>query len=139
MIKQLSIYLKNQPGGLARIMNVLNGGGIRVLAMCITDTNENGILRLMADKPERGEALLKEKGFNSTLSRVLVVEIGGPEALEQLFRLLNGQSLNVEYLYSFAPGQIVLKIEESEQAARVLEGAGYRTLTADEATDGGIA
>lgn len=139
MIKQLSIFLKNQPGELARIMNILNKGQVRVRGMCVTETSENGILRMTADKPEAGQACLGKEGISSTLSRVLAVQVGQERGLEGLFTILNEKDLNVEYLYTLAPGLVILKIEDAKQAARVLDEAGYALLREEELTDGGRA
>ena len=43
--------------------------------MCITDTSESGVLRLIVDYPEEGVALLKESGISSQISNIIVVKI----------------------------------------------------------------
>lgn len=138
MVKQLSIYLKNQPGELAGIMGILTEASLQIMAMCIADTNDNGILRIVVKEPDRGSLLLKEKGITSYLSRVFLLELREDEGLEPVFLLLNQQGMNVEYLYTSSFGGLVIKIEDSQEAEVLLKKAGYRVLEEQDMEKGGI-
>ena len=54
-IKQLSIFLQNKLGSLSKPLEVLNENNINIRAICMADTSEFGILRLVVDNPEGGK------------------------------------------------------------------------------------
>ncbi len=125
MIKQISMFLKNQPGELARIMSAFEDENINILAMCITDTNENGIFRVIVDNSVRAELALKKINVNNHTSRVLVVEI---LELKKLFIEMNSNNLNVEYMYSFNKENLVIKFDDLEKGYNILKKLGYKLL-----------
>ncbi|WP_417019142.1 ACT domain-containing protein, partial [Anaerotruncus massiliensis (ex Liu et al. 2021)] len=47
VIKQLSVFVENQPGRLSEITDVLSGREINIRALSIADTTNFGILRLI--------------------------------------------------------------------------------------------
>ena len=49
-IKQLSIFLQNKMGSLAKPLEVLTVADVNIRAMCMADTSEFGILRLVVDE-----------------------------------------------------------------------------------------
>ena len=125
MIKQLSMFLKNQPGELAKIMSAFEDENINILAMCITDTNGNGIFRAIVDKPTVAETALKKIGVNNYISRILIVEIN---EMEKLFLEMNINNLNVEYMYSFGHENLVIKLDDLEKGYKILSSLGYNLL-----------
>ena len=50
-IKQLSIFLQNRMGSLSKPLEVLSENDINIRAMCMADTSEFGILRLVIRVP----------------------------------------------------------------------------------------
>lgn len=128
MIKQISMFLKNQPGELARIMSAFEDENISIMAMCITDTNENGIFRVIVDNPQKAELALKKINVNNHTSRVLIVEI---LELKKLFIEMNSNNLNVEYMYSLDEKNLVIKFDDLEKGYNILKKLGYRLLEED--------
>jgi hypothetical protein len=126
MIKQISMFLKNQPGELARIMSAFDAENINILAMCITDTNENGIFRVIVDNPSKAESALKKINVNNHTSRVLIVEI---LEMKKLFIEMNSNNLNVEYMYSLDKDNLVIKFDDLEKGYNILLKLGYRLLS----------
>lgn len=128
MIKQISMFLKNQPGELSRIMSAFENENINIRAMCITDTNENGIFRVIVDNPLKAELALKKINVNNHTSRVLVVEI---LELKKLFLEMNSNNLNVEYMYSLDKENLVIKFDDLEKGYNILKKLGYKLLEED--------
>jgi hypothetical protein len=122
------MFLKNQPGELARIMSAFEDENINILAMCITDTNENGIFRVIVDNPGKAEAALKKINVNNHTSRVLVVEI---LELKKLFIEMNSNNLNVEYMYSLDKENLVIKFDDLEKGYSILKKLGYKLMEED--------
>lgn len=125
MIKQISMFLKNQPGELAKIMSAFEDDNIKILAMCITDTNENGIFRVIVDNPVKAESALKKIGVNNHSSRVLIVE---KLEMKKLFLEMNSNNLNVEYMYSLDKENLVIKFDDLEKGYNILKKLGYKLL-----------
>lgn len=128
MIRQISMFLKNQPGELARIMSAFEDENISIKAMCITDTNENGIFRVIVDNPVKAELALKKINVNNHTSRVLIVEI---LELKKLFLEMNSNNLNVEYMYSLDKENLVIKFDDLEKGYNILKKLGYKLLEED--------
>ena len=60
IIKQISLFMENSTGRLAGATDLLAEAKINLRAISIADTTEFGILRLIADQPEKAVKLLKE-------------------------------------------------------------------------------
>jgi hypothetical protein len=134
LMKQISIFLPNQNGYLAKVTKVLLDHEIDVRAIVAFDTAEYGILRAIVTEPDLALELLKEDGFVAKISKVIVVE---PEdrtgSLHQMFATLADNNLNIDYTYSFVmkKGQMpyfVLKVDELEKAAEILAKTGVRVI-----------
>ena len=52
-VKQISIFLENKSGRLAKVTKVLGESGINIRALSIADTTDFGILRLIVNNPEK--------------------------------------------------------------------------------------
>ena len=62
-IHQISVFLENRPGQLAEITSTLSASQIDLRAINIAEVTDYGVLRLIADQPERAASVLLEKGF----------------------------------------------------------------------------
>lgn len=58
-VKQISIFLENKSGRLAKVTKVLGESGINIRALSIADTTDFGILRLIVNNPEKAYRVLK--------------------------------------------------------------------------------
>lgn len=117
MSKQLSIYVENIPGQLLKITRKLRENKINIKAMCITETKEAGVLRMIIDNPLLGEKILKEEGFSVQVANVLIVKIADQVgAIESFLSVLENQELNIEYMYDLLNNEVgfaklVLKLD----------------------------
>lgn len=133
MIEQVSVFLENKSGRLAELARTLGDAGIDMHALVVADTSDFGVVRIVCDNPARAKALLEEKGFSASVTRVLAVEIPDrPGGLADLLEALDAGGFNVEYAYAFEePGTEsavdVLRVDDSA-AEGALEAAGFRVL-----------
>lgn len=141
LIKQISIFLPNQKGHLARVTQALLANHIDIRAIVAFDTADFGILRAIVTEPDRALEVLKAEGFVAKVSKVIVVE---PEdrtgSLHEIFALLAEQGMNIDYTYSFVmrKGEMpyfVLKVEELERAVDVLAAAGVKIINKNEVNE----
>ena len=74
-IKQLSIFLQNKMGSLSKPLEVLTVADVNIRAMCMADTSEFGILRLVVDNPDKGKEALEENNFLVKITEIIGVEM----------------------------------------------------------------
>ena len=58
--KQLSVFLPNRPGVMARTCSTLSDAGINILAMAVHDTVDNAVIRFIVDHPTKATLLLEQ-------------------------------------------------------------------------------
>lgn len=127
-MRQLSIFLNNVPGQLGKITDIIIANDTKIEAMCITDTNENGILRMIVDIPDKLASAFLDNDINCYLSKVVVVRISNPLMLNNVFKLFSESSLNVEYLYTYKEKYYAIKIENIKEAEELLESNDFIVL-----------
>ncbi|RYD03260.1 hypothetical protein N752_20730 [Desulforamulus aquiferis] len=74
-VQQISIFLENKKGRLAKVTEVLGENDINIRALSIADTTDFGILRLIVNKPQLAYQVLKEAGFTVSTTDVIAVEV----------------------------------------------------------------
>ena len=130
-IKQVSIFIENQPGRLQAILRALEQKGINIRALTVSDTAEFGIVRMILSNPEQGLEALRQAGFTARQDWILSAEIpdvpGG--LLNSVTKPLADAGINIKYLYFYieaAAGKsmVVLKPDDLEKAERILKPSG---------------
>ena len=138
VIKQLSVFVENQPGRLSEITDVLSGREINIRALSIADTTNFGILRLIVDHPSRAESALKEQGF--TVSQTSVIGVGiedRPGGLAEALNILREAGMDVEYMYDFVShaektAYVILRVADNDAAEKVLRDHGIPILSGED-------
>ena len=131
IIKQISLFMENSTGRLAGATDLLAEAKINLRAISIADTTEFGILRLIADQPEKAVKLLKEAGFAARETDVIAVEIADePGSLARIMALFRDEGVGIEYLYASlvhraGKAVIVMKVDNSVAALALLEKHGF--------------
>ena len=101
MLKQISVFLSNIPGLLAKFTKILLDNNINLRALSVSETADFGILRILVDKTDECVKVLKENNYLTTLMDVIAVEIPDkPGALHEVAKILGDNNVNIEYLYS---------------------------------------
>ena len=135
MIKQISVFVENKKGRLAKITEVLGQGGVDLVALSIADTTNFGIMRCIVSDPEKAIAMLKNNGFTASTTDVIVAEVTDqPGGLAQVLRLLDQADISVEYLYSFVRtpntnALILFRVEDIDAATKTLQDGGIKLLS----------
>ncbi|MBO6109407.1 MAG: acetolactate synthase [Methanobrevibacter sp.] len=102
-IKQLSIFLQNRMGSLSKPLEVLTVANVNIRAMCMADTSEFGILRLVVDDPEKGKQALEENDFLVKITDIIGVEMNDtPGGLTTVLNIIKNNLIDLEYLYAFS-------------------------------------
>lgn len=133
-LKQLSVFLENKPGRLGHPCKALTEAGINIITLCLADTEQFGILRLIVKDWEKAKAVLEKAGCIVNVSQVLAIEIPDrPGGLESVLSILEPNAVNIEYMYAFTlkrSGNAVMiaRIENADRAVSILSGKGVNVL-----------
>src|SRR3989338_8109556 len=124
--KQLSIFLENRPGGLARISGILAEAGVNILALAVHDTMDHAVIRLIAEPHMKALLLLEQQGLYLLEQDVIVMKLDNhPGALAEIARTLAHADINIDYAYCTATehqlqGCLILKTDASERTLEIL-------------------
>ena len=134
-IKQLTVFVQNKKGTVVSVTDILSKNNINLRALSIAETQDFGILRLIADDEKTAEAVLAENGYLIKVIDVVGVKIGDePGKLTEALGVLDQANINVEYLYAFMArtekhAYVVLRVEDNVEAENILEKAGFHLIT----------
>ncbi len=140
-IPQVSVYLDNRPGSLSEAMAQLDKNQIRIFAMSIADAGEFGLVRMIAEDPEKATKILEDVDYNLAKSRkntqVTAVFITDEDKISKITKILADGSINIEYAYSSAvhvDGKIalILRASDVENAEKTLTANGVTVLSLTE-------
>lgn len=138
MIRQISVFVENQPGSMMNVTSVLTDAGVNIRAISTFDTPEFGIMRLIVDDPVRAKNSLTEKGFVTRISDVIGAELQDKQGnLNQMLKILADGKINVNYIYSFVIREgkapvMVFHTDDFERAEKVLKDFDVKIMTEDE-------
>ena len=100
-IRQLSVFVENKKGSLHEITDTLAAAGINLRSMCVADTTNFGIVRIIADEPERAKELLDKAGHAANVREINAFAVpDAPGGLAKVLSLLEGKGVNIEYMYA---------------------------------------
>jgi hypothetical protein len=133
-VKQISVFLENKKGRLADVTRILAAESVNIRALSLADTADFGVLRIIVNDPERCLAVLKKASFVAQVTEVVAIEVEDrPGGLARILEKLDAAGVNVEYMYAYVEKSrdnavVICRIDDREQAATVLRGAGIATL-----------
>lgn len=133
--KQVSVFLENKKGRLAEVTKLLTDEGINLRALSLADGADFGVLRLIVNDSGRCLGVLKTHEFVAQETDVIAVEIEDkPGSLHRIVEVLDGEGINIEYMYAFlekrgASAIGVFKIDDASRAVDTLRKSGISILS----------
>lgn len=136
-IKQISVFAENKPGTMKTMTDVLAENNIDMRALCLAETKDFGIVRIIVDKVYDAATALKDAGFVNKITPVLCAAIPDvPGGLGKVLSVLYNADVNVEYTYAFLGGEnsayMVLRVQDEAAAAAALKTGGIRLVDQEE-------
>ena len=125
--KQLSVFLENRPGALAKLCGTLSEVGINILALSISDTVDHAVVRLIVDNNIKALMLLEQQGLYLNEQEVVVIEVENhPGVLTEISQKLALADINIDYAYCTATkhqpqGCLVLRTDDVQRTLEVLK------------------
>lgn len=130
LIKQISIFVENKAGRLAKIVETLGNNNIDISALSIADATDFGVLRLIVDKPELAVEVLKATGVTVKITNVIAAALDHqPGGLSKVLDILANAGISVEYIYAFegkksGKAMMVVKTEDMEKSVELFKNSG---------------
>jgi len=124
-IKQISVFVQNEPGRLLEFTDILSKAGINMTALNLADVTEYGIVRVITDDTEKAVAVLRENNYSVIVNDILCVDVTDePGALHEILVKLAQAGLNISYMYAFSnsgKASLAFKVNDLEKAAAALK------------------
>ena len=134
--KQLSIFLENKSGRLTEVTDALGAAGINLSAMSIADNSDFGILRCIVSDPDKAYKVLKEAHFAVKITDVIgFVCPNTSGSLAVVLRHLSANGVFIEYMYSFANGDVahvIIRPSDLEACEKILAEKKVELMSANE-------
>jgi hypothetical protein len=132
-VKQIDIWLKNEPGTLSVVSDLLGENRVNIIAFYVTTQGDEGKLRFVANDPEKAINVLKSAGYKMKVKDVIACEVPHhPGGLNVVLRLLKDVNINVDYFYPcIGTGDItvlIVGVAAVKDALRVLNENWMRIL-----------
>lgn len=124
--KQLSVFMPNRPGVLAKTCSILSDNRVNIIAMAVHDTVDNAVVRFLVDAPTKALLLLEQEEFYVLEQEVVVLEVDNASGeLTRITASLAEADINIQYLYCTATnhqqrGCLVLKTDSPDRAIDLL-------------------
>ena len=132
-IKQLTVFLENEAVKLSEIVKRISDANVNIRAMCIADSSDCGILRLIVSDLEKAQGALKGENIMSAVDVLAVKMTDKAGSLSGILTVLDKAGINIDYMYAFtAPAlgaYVVLRVGDNDAAEKVLKQNGIETLT----------
>lgn len=124
IVRQISVFLENQPGRLGALCDVLADEGVNIEAIMVPSGTEYGIVHLVVDRPEDALKALGERSYRTYTSRVLDLDLPNhPGALAKVADQLAEIEIDIKYAYSAvtdARARLILAVSDVERASAEL-------------------
>src|ERR1700756_2812067 len=97
---QFSVFLVNKPGVLAQVTRALADEKVNLIALTLVDSQEHGVLRLVAANPDIARRVLTKLNLPMTETDVLCLDLSNrPGALADVAGILGEHHVNINYAY----------------------------------------
>lgn len=142
-VRQLSVFLDDRVGALARLFRAFEGSSIRIVGMSVVHAIDCAIVRLLCDDNDQAIDILKRRGFPVSEAELVVVEVPHGHGLLSICSALLAGEINIDYAYPLLvrpTGRAALAIhtEDLETAVQLLRARRFTLMTEDDLGPGDI-
>lgn len=123
---QLTLFLDNRPGTLARVCQALARAKINIFALSILDAVDHAVIRIIVDKTKEAERILSDLREPLHAREVVFMDMPNePGSLLRVAEKLAASGINIEYAYCTASpahseGALVLRTSDLEATINAL-------------------
>jgi hypothetical protein len=132
-VRQLSVFIANEPGRVTEVTRVLGEGGVNIRGFSVSDTADYGILRLVVDDPDLAHTLLKGAGFTVKETEVICIDLPDhPGGLAEVLKIVSDAGVSIEYVYSLIATYVALNVANADRAVALLADKPVRLVSQEE-------
>lgn len=123
----LTLSLESKPGVLAKLSRTLAEAGVNITALCATETEGRGKIRLLVSNPARAKETLKAAKYRPGEEPALTLELEDrPGALAEVTDKLAKEKINIRCAYATTSdggrATVVVSVSNADKAHAVLGG-----------------
>ena len=123
MTTEFSVAIADVPGSLAGLGRALGDAGVNIEAIHAFAEGGRGLVRFVADRPDRAARALETAGLAHTTREVVVVRVlDEPGALGELALVMAEAGINIDTVYVTTRGHMVLGVDDLSGAVHVAAG-----------------
>jgi hypothetical protein len=101
---QMTLYLKNMPGELARATRAFTSAHINMEGISVAGTRDLSLVQIVVDNARAARRAMKKAGIPLTEQKVAVLSLDDtPGALAKVATKLARHRVNINYLYATSP------------------------------------
>lgn len=117
MAKNLTVILKNRPGTLADLGEVLGEAGINIEGLCGIPCEGRGVIQILVEDGDNARQVLKGAGITVQEERdVIVLEIADrPGEFGKICRKIANTGANVDLAYGAYGNRLVLGADDLDK------------------------
>lgn len=136
--QQISVFLENRVGQLLRLTRLFDGLEVRILGLSVDNSVDCAVVRMVVDDPDTAYQMLRDVGFATSQTEVLVVELPpGKSAILTISRALIRGEVNIDYLYPLIssanrPACMAIHVDNLPAAEATLRKQKFRVLSQEE-------
>ena len=127
-VKQISAFVENKPGRLAKIVRYLSDENINILAISMADTADFGIIRFIVEDTEKAYETLKKHDIVAKVTDVLAIAMGNtPGSLADILDELKKLNISIEYMYAFTikssmyDSMVILRVSNQQEVLEAIK------------------
>jgi hypothetical protein len=133
-IRQFTVFLENRVGRLRGMLDALEEDAGMIVALCIEESADAALVRIICSSPEKGHRRLQAAGFSISESEILAVEL--PQRSRHpwiaVCSALLAAEINIHYAYPLllpprGPA-IALYVDDPTLAAQLLIRKGFTLI-----------
>ena len=127
----ISVFLPNKPGMLAKFLNILIESDIEIRALTVAENKEYGLLLFLVDKTDECIEILEKNNYDVSITEVIAVKMilsNNTKELREIAKILGENEVNIEYLYSALiknESYLILRLDNNKKGKEVLKTKGY--------------
>lgn len=125
-MKDMKIVMKNKPGMLADMGEILGQNNINMEGICGFPLNNEGIIHILVEDETTTKWVLEAAGFEVRAVReVLVMDVGNiagkPGTGGKIARKIGDAGVNIDLIYFAENNKLVLGVDNMEKARDALD------------------
>ncbi|MHA2038864.1 MAG: amino acid-binding ACT domain-containing protein [Promethearchaeota archaeon] len=125
-MKDLTVVLKNKPGNLADMGEILGQNNINMEGICGFPLQDEGIIHILVEDDTTTKWVLEAAGFEVRAVReVLVMDVGNiagkPGTGGKIARKIGDAGVNIDLIYFAEQNKLVLGVDNMEKARGALD------------------